>query len=326
MRRLVAVGLSILVGFTMTGCAAGPSPSATPDATLTTGPGHGLTVAVSTPVLADIVSDSVGPGVEVWSVVPAYADPHTWEATPREMVKLTETDLYILMGAHLEAFEEGGAWRRAVDAAGIPVLRLADHLDLIVRDVVIDHGDHVHDLRDGDPHVWLDPAYVQQIARVVSEEVGALDPPNAASYAAAAVAYGTRLADLEQDLDAALGSIPPDRRRIVVAHDAFSYLERRFGIEVAGSVIASPGKEPAAGEIAALIDLVRSRSVAGIFYEPQLSADVARMVANETGVPVGTLMTDSFTDEVDDYLSLMRYNLASLVAVLGTEIASPLMN
>jgi len=50
------------------------------------------------------------------------------------------------------------------------------------------------------------------------------------------------------------------------------------------------------------------------------------MVANETGVPVGTLMTDSFTDEVDDYLSLMRYNLASLVAVLGTEIASPLMN
>jgi len=131
---------------------------------------------------------------------------------------------------------------------------------------------------------------------------------------------------LEQDLDAALGSIPPDRRRIVVAHDAFSYLERRFGIEVAGSVIASPGKEPAAGEIAALIDLVRSRSVAGIFYEPQLSADVARMVANETGVPVGMLMTDSFTDEVDDYLSLMRYNLASLVAVLGTEIASPLMN
>lgn len=112
-----------------------------------------LVVAVSTPILADIVANVAGDNAQVYSVIPPMADPHTWEPSPQDMVRVAESDTFMYMGASLEPFIESGGWRRAVSEAGIPQLTLADQMELIEIDKVIDHGDHVHDLREGDPHV-----------------------------------------------------------------------------------------------------------------------------------------------------------------------------
>jgi ABC-type Zn uptake system ZnuABC Zn-binding protein ZnuA len=122
--------------------------------------GDRVQVAVSTPLLADIVRNVAGDQAEVFAVMPGDADPHTWEAAPQDIVAATEADSFIYIGAHLEPFVESGGWRRAVQEAGVPQLIVSEHVELIERDMVIDHGDHVHDLRAGDPHIWLDPLKV----------------------------------------------------------------------------------------------------------------------------------------------------------------------
>lgn len=296
-----------------------PASSGATDASVP--PGPRLRVVVSTPVLADIVANVAGPGVEVWSVVPSGGDPHTYEATPRDLERLGGSALYVYMGANLERYQESGVWRRAVQEAGIPVLRLADHLELIVIDAVIDHGDHVHDLRAGDPHVWLDPAYARRIGSLARDWLIDLDPDGRAGHEAAAARYDAELARLEEDMERAIDSIPAERRKLVVLHDAYTYLAARFGFQVIGFVSRDPSQEPSAADVAELIAVVRRSGVPAVFAEPQLDATILEMVAAETGVRVGMLLTDSLTRDVRTYLDLMRHDLAELTLLLGRPAA-----
>ena len=141
-RRFLALCLGATLAIAAPGvttAAAGTSPaSATSPA-----PEAAVRIAVSTPVLADIVARAVGPRAEVWSIVPPTGDPHSYSATPRDLERAATADLYVEMGANLERYAESGAWRRMIAESGMPVVRLQDHVDLIVRDLVIDHGDHV---------------------------------------------------------------------------------------------------------------------------------------------------------------------------------------
>jgi ABC-type Zn uptake system ZnuABC Zn-binding protein ZnuA len=272
---------------------------------------------VSIPILADIVRQVAGDAATVWSVVPAARDPHTYEARPSDLVQLEQADLYIEMGAHLEAFTEGGAWRRTLDEAKTRRLTLADRLELIAVNRVIDHGDHVHDLRGGDPHVWLDPTYVRQIVAIVRDELALLDPARLVQFTDHADRYLLELAALEEELDAGLARIPIESRRLVVFHDAYTYFARRYKFDIVGYVIRSPGAEPSAAGIAELIDVIRRAKVRVVFREPQFNARVLDRIAADLDLRVGELMTDAFTDDVDSYLELMRFNLRSLVAHLA---------
>lgn len=280
-----------------------------------------LVVAVSTPILADIVSNVAGDRAEVYSVIPAGADPHTWEASPQDMVRVIDSDTFISMGASLEPFVEAGGWRRAVQDAAIPELVLADHMELIEVDKVIDHGDHVHDLREGDPHVWLDPRKVIEMLPIVSTHLADLDPDRADAYAANAATYQTQLEELDAELERDLATIPEDRRKLIVFHDAYTYFAARYDFEVIGVVLKNPNTEVSARELADLEDTIQESGMNVIFAEPQFNVDVLAVLIDEGDVVIGELLTDTFAGEVSTYLELMRFNRDSLVEHLGE--ASP---
>jgi zinc/manganese transport system substrate-binding protein/manganese/iron transport system substrate-binding protein len=223
------------------------------------------------------------------------------------------------MGASLEAFVESGGWRRVVRDGGVPELVIADHLDLIAVDKVIDHGDHVHDLREGDPHVWLDPAKVIEMVPVIQYSLEVSFPEQGSAIADAATTYLGLLHELNDEMEHDLGTIPVERRRLVVFHDAFTYFSARFGFEVIGVVLANSNAEPSAGELATLIETVGEACLSVAFAEPQLNRDVLELIADETGIGIGELLTDSFAGQVESYLALMRFNRDSLVRHLVTE-------
>lgn len=287
-------------------------PSVTASVTAPTPPSR-LRVATSFSILADIVANVAGERVEVWSVIPFGGDPHTYLATPQDIVRLSQSDYFIRIGAHFERFMEAGAWRRAVRDAGIPALVIADEIELIKVDKVLDHGDHVHDLRDGDPHVWLDPRKVMEMIPPIVAGLSELDSAGAAAYAANGERYLAELEALDAELEAAIARIPPERRKLIVHHDAYTYLAERFGFEVLGYVLRNPqAGAPSAAEVAALADLIEQSGVPVLFREPQFNADVLEALASDYGIRVEVLLTDAFTEEVDSYLALMRFNLQSL--------------
>jgi zinc/manganese transport system substrate-binding protein/manganese/iron transport system substrate-binding protein len=290
-----------------------------PDAARAQGEEPQLRLLVSTPLFADIVANVAGDRAEIRSVTPESADPHTYEALPQDLAEVYDSDAFIFMGAHLEPFIEAGAWRRAVDDAGLPVLEMAAHLDLIERDLVIDHGDHVHDLRDGDPHVWLDPLRVVQMTEVIEAFLTELDPDGAEIYAEQGDAYRAELEQLHEEIVAGLEGIPQEERKLVVFHDAYTYFADRYGFEVIGVVLKSPHAEPSAQEFRDLVDTIDSAGVSVIFAEPQFNTAILDGIVEQTGVEIGELLTDAFAGKVNSYLELMRFNLESLVSHLGSE-------
>jgi zinc/manganese transport system substrate-binding protein/manganese/iron transport system substrate-binding protein len=277
-----------------------------------------LRVAVSTPLIADIVRNVAGGRAEVFSVMPEDADPHTWEASPQDIVAVTEASTFISVGAHLEPFIEAGPWRRAVKDGGIPELVLTDHVDLIVSDRVIDHGDHTHDLTDGDPHIWLDPQKVIAIVPVIRDHLAGLDPDGAPAYSEAAAAYVASLGALDSDLVAACAAIPAERRKLIVFHDAWQYFAARFGFEVIGVVLHNPDAEISAEEIVELQRTIEESGVRVIFAEPQFNTEVLDIFVHENDVTIGELLTDSFSGKVGSYIEMMRFNQASLTTHLGS--------
>lgn len=276
-----------------------------------------LQVAVSTPLLADIVRNVAGDAADVFSVMPEDADPHTWEPTPGDLVRVTEADTFISIGANLEPFVESGGWRRTVQDAGIAELVVTDHVELIEVDTVIDHGDHVHDLREGDPHIWLDPTKVVAALPAIGAHLGELDPDAAGAYEANVATYTATLTALDAEIEQSFAAIPPERRALIVFHDAYTYFAARYGFEVIGVVLQNPEAEISAREVVELQDVISEHDVPVIFAEPQFNQEILDVFVRESGVEIGELLSDAFAGRVGTYVELMRFNRDSLVRHLG---------
>jgi zinc transport system substrate-binding protein len=127
-------------------------------------------------------------------------------------------------------------------------------------------------------------------------------------------------ADLQQ-LDLAYGHGLADcaRNTVVVSHDAFGYLDR-YGLEFAPIAGLSPGAEPTPADLSRLRDLIRAEGITTVFSERLVSPRVSETLADDLDIGVAVLdpiegLSDETADE--DYLSLMRENLAALEEANG---------
>jgi manganese/iron transport system substrate-binding protein len=260
-------------------------------------------VVVSLDLFADFVRQVGGDRVDVSSLIPAGADPHTYEPTPSRVANLTKADLVIVNGLGLEA-----AVQDVIDQntpSSTPVVELSEGLSVITTD------------HDSNPHLWLNVenamAYVERIRDALVE----VDPAGAETYRANADSYLAELQTLDQEVAAAIDSIPPERRKLVTFHDAFPYMAQRYGLEVVGVVVASPGKEPSAKDVADLVDAITAEDVPAVFKEPQFNARVLELAADDAGVEVCTLYSGALDKKVDTYIKLMRFDASELVRCLG---------
>lgn len=276
-----------------------------------------LKFATSMPILQDIVANITGDAAEVFSIMPANADPHTWEPTPEDMVRLTEANAFIFNGADLEPFVETGGWRGTVQDNDIPEFQLTDHVELIEIDEVIEHDDHDHDLSGGDPHIWLDPLTIVQAVPALAEFLGELSPDHSETFTSNAETYVAELEALHEELEQSLGVIPDERRKLLVFHDAWRYFAARYHFEVVGIVLENPNAEVSAQEMVHLLEVIDEHNVNVVFSEPQFNVSVLDLLEQEGDIEIVTLLTDTFTEDVTTYIDLMRFNGEQLVSALA---------
>ena len=276
-----------------------------------------ISIATSMPILQDIVANIAGDTTDVFSIMPANSDPHTWEASPEDMVRVTEADAFISIGATLEPFVEAGGWRRTVRDNAIPELVVTDHVELIVVDEVIDHGDHVHDLRGGDPHIWLDPRTIVQALPAIATFLGELDTAHADAFATNATTYAAEIESLDIDLEQSFASVPEERRKLIVFHDAFRYFAARYDFQIIGVVLENPDGEASAQDITNLLGVIEEHGIDVVFAEPQFDTSVLSLLEQDGDVRIATLLTDSFAKGVDTYIGLMEFNRDQIVEYLG---------
>ena len=303
MRRLLAVLLTLL---TVAACGGSPNSSAT-------APINAYQVITTTSIFADLAKMALGDAAHIESIIPAGADVHTFEPSPSDVEKIQSADLIIANGLGLDSWIQS-----LIDAAGkgeADTLLLGEGLDQESGWVYLSNAETPGTF---DPHIWLDPKgavlYVQRIADHVSRNA-----PDLAQRIAATSADGiTRINAIDADLAVDFAAIDPDQRKIVTMHDAFGYFARAYKIKIVGVAVASPGQDPSAQEIRALIDAIRATGVTALFSEVQLPSKVLDQIAAETGA---TVLQDLYSDALgaspaDSYLGVMRTNADAILGAL----------
>ena len=282
-----------------------------------------LEVVTSLPLFADFVKQIGGDRVDVFSLVPTGADPHTYEPPPRDVQRITEADVGFANGLDLEPGTVDIIQPNLPE--GIPLILLGN--EVAANGVAIlpggeepgsGEGEEEH-AEEGDPHLWMAPGNAIEYARVVRDVLIRVDAEGSSVYEANYEAYVVELKEIEDYVQGKVDGIPSERRKLVTTHDAFGYFAQAFGLEVVGIVAPSPGQEPSPEDVADLARAIRDQAVPAVFVEPQISSegDVLRQAADDAGVEICTLYSDSLDDRVTNYVDLMRFNADELERCLG---------
>jgi len=292
------IGLTILTALFLTSCGSAPKSN-----------DNTLRVLASTTVLADITQNIAGDRAKVESLLPIGADPHSYQAAPVDVAKISDSDLLILNGLEYENFimpllENVGAKKMTVEATS----------GLSPRN---DAGNE----QGVDPHMWLDPNLVVTYVENIRDGLIKVDPNGAETYKSNANAYITQLKDLDKWIVEQVNTIPAERRLLVTNHEALGYFAERYGFEVAGSVIPSfsSNAAPSAREMARLIDAIKKISAPAIFLDTADNDTLAQQIADETSVRiVADLHLESLTEGAPaaTYIEMMKYNVSRIVEAL----------
>ena len=327
MKRALAVGVLVAATAACSGSAASPVPSS--------GSGDPLRVVATTTVLADLVENVGGDRVEVRSLVPAGGEVHTFDPSPGDIGAVAEADLVVMNGLGLDEWAleliEGSGTDAAVvelaeDLEGVQYIEGDDHEgdDHEGEDHEEGEADARADETDGhghegaNPHLWLDVSYAALYADRLRDELTAADPAGADAIERSAAAYREELEALDADIAGRMAALPEPNRRIVSFHEAFPYFAQAYGLEVVGVVVESPGQDPSAGEIAALVEAIRESGARAVFSEAQFNPRLAETIASEAGIRVESgLHNDSLGEPpADSYLGMMEANAERIEAAL----------
>lgn len=309
---LASAGLSACAGL-----APVAQPAAAPTAPAT------LNVLAVETFLADIAQNVAGDRVKVAALMPIGLDPHAFEPTPQDVVKIAQSQALIVNGAGFEGWldsvlQNAGGTRILIEAAAGMTMREPDSEETAHEQEEETHdqeegfAEHLH--HEGDPHFWLDPVLAIKYAENIRDGLIQADPAGTEIYAANTAAYITKLSELDAWIKTQVAEIPAERRLLVTNHESFGYFADRYGFTIVGTVIPSinTGASPSAQEMAQLVEHIKQAGAPAIFLETGANPQLAKQVGQEAGVKVVTeLFTHSITETdgpAPTYLDMMKYN------------------
>lgn len=190
------------------------------------------------------------------------------------------------------------------------------------------HDAHAHDTHaeakahahadEHDMHLWLDPRNATTMTRAIVATLSDADPANADRYGANGAALEVRIAALDAQLETELA--PVREKPFIVFHDAYQYLDARYGLTAVGTVTVSPDRAPGAQRIQEIRATIAERGAVCVFTEPQFEPRVVTRLVEDTGVRTGVLDPDAaaaHTPGAGLYFALMGDLATNLVACLG---------
>lgn len=327
-RKMISL---LMIIFVLAGCTAdhdevANEPLSLPELTAVTLDNRPLRVVVTTSLIGDVVANIGGEVIELTVLMNAGQDPHSYEPSAGDLTAAADADVVFINGWNLEEGLASDLANIAEEAPLVPISAGIEPLEFGAmghdHEEEEEHGAH----ENADPHVWFAVQNVQQWARNAAAVLGELDPAHEAIYQSNLTTYLAELEALEEELGTQMATIPPEKRKLVTNHDALGYLAAAYDLELVGTVIpgASTLAEPAASDLAELIQAMTSEGVCTIFTESTVSSQLADTVAAELdnceSVTVLSLFTGSLGPQgsgAETYIGFMRTNVATIVQGLA---------
>jgi ABC-type Zn uptake system ZnuABC Zn-binding protein ZnuA len=166
-----------------------------------------------------------------------------------------------------------------------------------------------------------------KFANLTKDKLIEMDPNNAAYYTENANKYIALLKKLDEGIQQATQTIPPEQRKLITYHDSWAYFAPRYNMAVIGAVQPSDFSEPSPIDVAKLIDQIKSEKVPAIFASEVFSNRITNQIADESGVEiVPTLRDDALPGDITSpnhtYVGMMLENMEHMIVPLGGNVSS----
>ncbi len=249
-------------------------------------------VVVTVPPQIEFITAVGGDRVSVTAMVPASADPHTYEPSPAQLVEVSRARIYAKVGSAIE-FEIAWLGRLLQQNRDIKVVDCANGVDLSP---------------ELDPHIWTSPAVAKIMVANIYRGLVETDPAGADYYTRNRDSYLAELDKLDQDTRNALAGA---RSHVFLVYHPFAgYFAREYGLTMLA--IEEEGKEPTAADLARLIEQARGYGIKAIFASTEFNPQTIQVVADNLGARIIRVNPLS-----RDYLQMMRGFVNELVGALN---------
>jgi zinc/manganese transport system substrate-binding protein len=287
--------------------------------------GDRISILASTNVYGDIAASIGGDAVEVTSLITSPAqDPHSYEASARDTLAVSQADLVIVNGGGYDSFmpalldgtgKDPAAVISAVDLSGLEAggAEASGHAH---EEGAADHGHGGFN-----EHVWYDLATAGKVADAVANKLAQLDTRRKSVFEGNAAAFRRQLAGLEADRAALAKQLSG---QAVAATDPVPlYLLEELGLENLTPEdfleAAEEGSDAAPAALQQTKDLAASKSVRFVAYNAQTEGPQTRQVraaAENAGTPV--LNFTETLPEGEHYADWMKMNLQNIATAAGS--------
>jgi manganese/zinc/iron transport system substrate-binding protein len=276
-----------------------------------------LGVVATIGMIGDAAERIGGDRVRVTSLMGPGVDPHLYKARAGDVRRLSRADLVLYNGLHLEA------------AMGEVLEELGQRQRTVAVSTGVDRSQLMSPPEFGgsfDPHIWFDVSLWSDAVRRIGQALMEADPQHAAEYSSRTRTYLDELAELDAWVRSRAATVPPARRVLITAHDAFGYFGRAYGFEVMGLQGISTTAEAGTRDVQRLAALIAARRIPAVFLEtsiPRRTIEAVQAAVSARGFRVeigGELYSDAMGDAgtpEGSYIGMVRHNVETIVAGLG---------
>ncbi len=221
------------------------------------------TIVCTTGMLGDAVAQMVGPNVEVITLMGPGVDPHLYKATQGDLKSLTNADVIIYNGLHLEG------------KMGEIFEKLEKQKHIIVATEGLTEEDYINNTEfqgAQDPHIWFDVKLWTKAVNYIGNELAALTTDSLGiKLSSNTEKYTTQLSSLHYKVESDLNTLDSTKRILITAHDAFGYFGRAYNFKVRGLQGISTTSEYGLKDVSDLVNYIVKNKIKAVFVESSVS-------------------------------------------------------
>ncbi len=256
--------------------------------------------------LASLAQGLLEPSTDVTVLLPAGANPHTFEPAPQHLAAVERADCVLEVGGGLDNWVQKLLRARSRPPAVFTLTAVTPLLPAASDEA-----------RGSDPHLWLDPIRMRDHALpALARLLGSLDPQHRTQYEERQRRLEQKLSALDLEIAATLA--PVRGRAYVALHSAWRYFAARYGLVEAATLEPFPGKELSAREMVAIARQIQASGAKVLLVEPGLFSRLATQVAAESGLRLVALDPYGHGGQpgFDRYETLLRTTAQGLAEAL----------
>lgn len=274
----------------------------------------------------DFAKHIVGNRAEVKLLLNSGIETHNYEPTPKDMISINQSDLFLYTGASLEP------WTNSIISSiddncliediskGIEFITIEEFKEKHINDFEYQHNEEKHnhehnDIYDG--HIWLNPLNAIKMIDNITTAICKIDEDNSEFYKNNAENYKNEIINLDSEMSELINN--STIKEIAVGGEfAYAYLVEKYNLNfVSVYTNCGEGEDPSIAKVKSVIDYINRNNMKAVFYEELSEGTVAKMIAEETKAEPLILYSIHNADiSKDTYISLFKKNIENLKKAL----------